>query len=161
MKTHKKIYFSASIRGEKADPKIGMKNIKYLQSLGHRVLSEHVGSSSREEMNTIIKKNTGTAPSELSEPKMSQYIREIDTNWVDEADDLVVVVTGASLGVGMEIERALLKPERGLNHTPIHCFVQAEYLENLSAMVKGITETQFTLYSYQNFEDIKEALKKI
>lgn len=157
----KKIYFSASIRGENADLELGYKVVTYLKEQGHDVLSEHVGSRNSDEMNAKLLEKTGTDRLKLVEPRASQFIREIDTAWVDEADCLVVVITGASLGVGMEIERALLKPERGMPETPIFCFVHATYAPGLSAMVRGVSDTTFHLFSYTTFEEIREQLAVI
>lgn len=157
----KTIYFSASIKGENADPELGYQVVTDLKKSGYTVLSEHVGSRTSEEMSAKLLETTGVDVAQLTEPERAAFIRKIDTEWVDEADFLVVVITGASLGVGMEIERALSKPDRGLQVTPIYCFVHEEYFSVLSAMVRGVIEEQFMLFPYGNFADISKQLDEV
>lgn len=160
-KTGRKIYFSATIRGENPDPELAFKVVTHLQSRGHDVLSEHVGSRTREEMDAVLQKRSGVDRKTLSPMELSRFFRKVDTEWVDACDEMVVVLTGASLGVGMEIERALLKPERGLNQTPVVCFVPESYYPSLSAMVGGIVDPLFTLKTFSTYEDIKAELDSI
>lgn len=75
--------------------------------------------------------------------------------WVDECDYLIAVVDGPSHGVGMEIMRALMKEERGLNKTQILCLVHKETYPRLSWMIRGVPENykNFSLEKYTNLKD--------
>lgn len=150
----KKIYFSASITAGNADPTLGLKIVRYLQSKTCEVLSEHVASLNVQEMNEILKRRANVTEAELSGPQRAHAIRRVDTQWVDEATHLVVLITGPSLGVGMEIERALLKPERNLPETPILCLVPQVKMQTVSNMVLGITTPSFTLVAYEDEDDL-------
>ena len=156
-----KIYYSASIKGENVDPELGYKVVTHLKQRGHDVLSEHVGARNSDEMNALLTQRSGTDRTSLSKEAGNRFVRAIDTEWVDAADAMVVVITGASLGVGMEIERALLKPERGLNVTPITVFVSSGYAPGLSAMVSGVVSEQFAILTYETFDDIRAELDRI
>ncbi|MEX0896224.1 MAG: hypothetical protein WDZ94_04845 [Patescibacteria group bacterium] len=158
-KRTRQIYFSASIKGVGADPELGYKIVQHLIQQGHEVLSEHVGGRNQAEMDEVLLRRSGIDKTTLDAEAAAHHIRAIDMQWVDKADTLVAVITGPSLGVGMEIERALLKPERGLPATQIICFVQAEYLDSLSLMIRGIRDEKFELLIYQDFEEICEHLE--
>ena len=83
--------------------------------------------------------------------------------WVDEATHMVALVDSPSLGVGMEIERAVEKPHRGLKKTKILCLVQKDLLESLSYMVRGVTKkeaSEYNLKPYNNLEDAKRLVYK-
>jgi len=54
------------------------------------------------------------------------------------------------MGLGMEIERALLKPERGLPFTPILCLSREDFLEKLTYMIRGIRSEGFFLKTYHD-----------
>ena len=97
---------------------------------------------------TIFFNNSGVDKTKLIEPELPWAIREVDIKWVDECTHFIGILTGLSLGVGMEIERALLKPRSNLNKTSILCLVNYEYLNQLSAMVREIKEDHFVLKEY-------------
>lgn len=156
-----KIYFSASIRGANPDPALASKVVSHLQGLGHVVLSEHVAGKDSLAMNATLLEKTWIDRNTLSEPESSQFIRRVDMQWVDEATHFVAVITGPSLGVGMEIERAVLKPRLGMNNTPIYCFVPEEYLPQLSGMVRGIVEPVFQLFTYKHSDEILAQLSAL
>lgn len=53
----------------------------------------------------------------------------------------------------MEIERALLKPERGLRPTPILYLVDEQNLDSLSWMIRGITDPIVNICTYQTLNE--------
>lgn len=149
----KKIYFSASIRGVVTNIDIAPQLIKAMQVGGANVLSEHVGAQNKEEMFAILSRNSGIHMT--SADGNWQAIRRIDMNWVDQATHLVSVVDGPSHGVGAEIERALGKPEKGLNITPILALIHEDNLKDLTAMIRGIANPEFRLAIYHDIADAK------
>jgi len=149
----KKVYFSASIRGTVVNPEIGPQLVKAMQVGGATVLSEHVAINDPRERYEVFFKNTGIRVQNPNE--MARVLREVDMRWVDEATHIVSVVDGPSHGVGMELERALLKPERGLNTTPILALINEDSLKNLSAMILGINNPDFYLKTYKTIADAK------
>ena len=153
----RKVYFSGSIKGApEPDPHFAWKLVQYMAHGGADVLSEHVAARSRDEMDTVYAARTGQVIQEmLAEPEPWWGIREQDNAWVDEASHMVALVNAPSLGVGMEIERALTKPHRGLNETPILGLIHADLLDSLSYMVRWISseEAAFQLQEYTSLHD--------
>jgi hypothetical protein len=159
-----KVYYSGSIQGvPEAEPDFAWHLVQYMIDEGVNVLSEHVAGRTKEERNKVRARNLGLDIKEmLSEEEPWFGIREVDTKWVDEATHMVALVNSPSHGVGMEVERALLKPERGLPETPILCLVHTDMLEKLSCMIKGINQEDypnFLLATYSDLEDAKKIVK--
>jgi len=150
-----RVYYSGSIKGiPEQDQQFPWKLVKYMSEKGADVLSEHVAARTKEEMDSIRAKRIGKTVKELNENKKPWFeIREFDVEWVDKATHVVTLVNGPSHGVGMEIERALLKPERGLSLTPILALVKDNFLEKLSYMIRGIKNESFFLKTYKNLLD--------
>jgi hypothetical protein len=155
-----KIYYSGSIRGEpEADPEFPRKLVNFMTDNGANVLSEHVVYPLGDEMDKIMVKKAGIKLDKLrNHPQRWFLIRDIDTGWVDEADCMIAIVNGPSHGVGMEIERALLKPERGLSKTPVLCLIHQDFKEGLSYMIRGIKNADFYLKTYQDLSTAVEII---
>lgn len=154
----KKIYFSSSLQGVKhKDSEFCFKLVQYMKSLGCNVLSEHVAARTNDERDDLFLERTGIdrRDKSLTEPWFITYKEEM--KWVDEADYLIAIVDGPSHGVGMEIMRALLKEERGLNKTQILCLVSTENYYKLTWMLKGIPKEydNFVLSTYNDFDEAK------
>jgi len=158
-----KIYFSGSIKGaQEPDPEFAWKLVQYMVQGGANVLSEHVAARNKEEMEEIRAKKMGMSVKQFLDMPREIYIRDVvrktDTEWVDEASHLVALVNAPSHGVGMEIERAILKPERGLPLTPILCLVREDLLSNLSGMVKGVSwENDKALLFVETYKTLQDA----
>lgn len=148
----KTVYFSSSIFGvKKVPPEMPVNLVNHMKAMGYDVLSEHVALTDDNQVFATLSKKSG-----MQIPQRKGYekeIRKADTAWVDKADYFVGLVDGPSLGVGMEIERALLRHERGLAPVDILCLVHADNYEGLSAMVKGVEAPQFFLKIYTDEAD--------
>ena len=151
----KTIYFSASVSGVINIPPDFLKDlVAVMKEEGYRVLSEHIVHGMSEENFRLLSKNSGKHI-----PQREGYefdIRTIDMQWVDQADYFVAIVDGPSHGVGMEIERALLRPERGLDVVPILCLVQRENFSKVTAMIKGVKAPNFALSQYGDLADASQ-----
>jgi len=153
----KKIYYAGSIRGAaEQDQELPWHIVRYMADHGAEVLSEHVAARTPEEREAIRATHIGqTIIDTYGRANTDEQIRGIDLAWVREADYMVAVVNAPSLGVGMELQYALLKPDLGMQITPILALVHKEFQAQLSAMVRGVTEPQFHLYQYETLEDIR------
>lgn len=152
----KTIYFSSSIAGAKGIPVYFKKTlVEYMKDLGYRVLSEHVALVDNEQkMFETLSKNAGVHIPQRN--GCEAEIRDVDARWVDEADFVIAMVDEPSLGVGMEIERALLRPKRGFKLAPILCLIHADNYPKLSPMVKGVNVPQFYLKIYTDEVDAQK-----
>jgi hypothetical protein len=155
-----KVYYSGSIKGvANPEPDFAFNLVNYILELGADVLSEHVGGRNSEEMNEIFLHRTGIDRRTIQNP---WYLaREVDMKWVDEATHLIAVVNGPSHGVGMELERAILKPQRGLKQTPILCLVQEGLMEKLTWMVRGISKEECPNFYLETYKELADAKTKI
>lgn len=154
----KKVYFSSAITGKIAVSENFQVNlINHMKSLGYQVFSEHVGLQNDRAIFDLLTKNSGK-----NIPQRDGYekeIREVDLKWVDEAEYFVGIVDGPSFGVGIEIEHAIQRPTRGLPKTKILCLVHTYNFPKLTAMIKGITETNFQLSKYTDENNAKEIIE--
>ncbi len=150
------IYYSGSIRGvPESDPEFPWKLVQFMIQNGADVLSEHVAARNKDEMVKIFAKRSGHNRYEEIEPWW--IAREVDMRWVDEATHVVALVNGSSHGVGMELERAIHKPERGLNETPILCLIREDLLPGLSSMIRGVSKKEHPKFYIKTYSDFKSA----
>mgnify|MGYP002405607649 CR=1 FL=1 len=90
------IYFAGSISGGRNNVELYGQIIEHLKKYG-KVLTEHIGD----------KKISASGETNLSDTE----IYERDTDWLYTANVVVAEVTTPSLGVGLEIGRALERNE--------------------------------------------------
>ncbi len=126
----KKVYFSGSIRGGRADVNLYHDVIKHIQKTDI-VLTEQVGDATHD----------------VHEKEFSReekiYLQ--DTQWLRECDLVIAECTCPSLGVGYELAYAE-KYEK-----PVYVFYRPSET-NLSAMIKG--NAFFHVIPYETKEDI-------
>ena len=137
-----KIYFACSIRGEQGGKEEKEMIVKALQDLGHNVLSEEFTKLDIN-VNQITEK--GSTPKEI-------YTQ--DMGWVDESDIIVADVSRISTGMGYEVGWKMAKGGRVL------ALCKADKLDALSNMLKGCTEKNFKLLSWQTSEDVAKILEQ-
>ena len=136
------IYFCASIRGGRKFLSSYQKIVKYLQKLGHNVLTEHIV------YDDVLGFEKDFTP---------QEIYERDIRFLNKSKVAIAEVSNPSLGVGYEICYAIEK------NIPILCLYQNKY--SVSCMITGNTSHKITLFEYKNdkslFEKIDKFLKKL
>jgi len=140
-----------------ADPEFPIKLIQFMVENGAEVLSEHVAYSDKEESNEIFYKKTEVNLKDLPVEERAIVVRKQDISWVDEADCVVALVNSPSLGVGMEIQRALDKEKLGMKKTPILCLVKNEMLDKLSFMIRGINIEESEVFQLKTYQGLEEA----
>jgi hypothetical protein len=133
-----KIYFAGSIRGGRVDAELYRRMISYMQSQGHNVLTEHVGSGK-------------LCLSEQGRDRDAAIYNQ-DTAWLRESDVVIAECTCPSLGVGYELAYA----ERF--EVPVHIFYNPSKCA-LSAMLTG--DSYFHIHPYNTEEEIFTTLNKI
>lgn len=158
-----KVYYSGSIKGmPEADPEFPKKLVKYMIENGAEVLSEHVAGRDQQECDEMMVKKIGITIEEFRAEKEPWFrVRKLDIEWVDEADCVVALVNSPSLGVGMELQRAIDKEKLGMNKTPILCLVRDDLKEKLSFMVSGINTEESDAFYLKSYKNLEEAQKHI
>lgn len=77
-------------------------------------------------------------------------------------DAAVFEVSTPSLGTGIEIAHAYLRPRLGLPSIPILALYEKGYwIHNLSSMVRGLDQDQFPTLSIKEYEDLAEAQARL
>jgi len=145
-----------------APPEFGWELVQFMKENGATVRDEFVAARNHNELVEIFLRDFNFNLDTESDPWF--FVRKTDISLVDEATHLVVVVDGASHGVGMEIQRAIDKPAMGMNATPILCLIREDlYGENKPTwMIKGITQEEasgFELKTYKDLEDAKRIVQ--
>lgn len=139
-----KIYFAAAIRGDRALADTVRELIRFLQTQGRTVLTEH-----------LLKDD----PVDVIPP---EEVERRDISWVDDADCLIAEISGSSTGVGREIEYARNKELFGKNPTRVLCIYRKDREYHASAMVRGMTQDHYpnvTVRSYLDLEDAKRIVQ--
>lgn len=132
-----KIYFAGSIRAGRGDAEKYKKIIDILKNYG-TVFTEHIGDT----------KLSSDGEANLSE----EYIYKRDTKWLESSDVLVAEATVPSLGVGIEIEKALEQKKRVL------CLYEKQDGKKLSAMVMGCPEIE--VLEYTTLEEVERKIRE-
>lgn len=158
-----KVYYSGSIKGtQEPNPEFAWKLVQYMAQNGADVLSEHVAGRNPQEMGEIRARRIGTTIQEFQKNSKPWFaIRRQDLDWVNEATHVVALVNSPSLGVGMEIQRALDKPKLGMNETPILCLVQEDIFPKLSFMIRGVTPKESSVFQIREYQNLQQAQQHI
>jgi nucleoside 2-deoxyribosyltransferase len=124
------LYFSCSLTGGRQDQPVYAALVAHLQSLGHRVLTEHLASAA------VMAADGGMSP---------EAVFERDTAWLRDCDAVIAEVSTPSHGVGFEIAYAL---ERG---KPVLCLAREGV--RVSKMLTGIRQAGFAFATYAAAEE--------
>src|SRR5690348_2691012 len=111
-----RIYFGAAIQGQKDRTErveINRKFVQFLKDLGHHVVSEHTTGMHKDEVAQILEREFGTLPP--VGPERTQFIRRKMIEAVEgDIDAAIFEVSVPSLGTGIELAHAYLRPRLGL-----------------------------------------------
>lgn len=129
------LYCSSPYGGDTSDQELHQTMIKYIEDIGHTVLSAH------------SEKFRSSIP--LTEKQM--YKRSL--KWIDGSKLMIAEVSGPSIGVGFEISYAIFKRK-----IPV-LVLCTEDVQNISAMLYGCDSPLLTLRRYKNMDDMKTILK--
>ncbi len=132
-----KVYFAASIRGDRIDADLYKRIIDYIKKTDI-VLTEHIGKS-----NMSLKAQTLA---------IDTRIYERDTAWLKSCDLLIAECTCPSLGVGYELAYA------EAHHIPVYIFYN-KGKSNISAMLNG--NSYFTVIPYEVEDEIYSTIDSI
>jgi hypothetical protein len=162
-----KIFFGAAIQGaqnreERAE--VHRLIIDTIKRCGHEVLCEHTTGKDYDATAHLLEKSLGTLPPQgmartvLIRNKMIQFIE-------GDIDAAIFEVSTPSLGTGIELAHAYLRPRLGLPTIPVTALYQEDYWpNNLSTMIRGITADaaqHFMLKVYDDPADAPEFMPEV
>jgi len=162
-----KIFFGAAIQGaynREERAAIHRLIIDAFKRCGHEVLCEHTTGKDYYATAHLLEKSLGELPPQgmartvLIRNKMIQFIE-------GDIDAAVFEVSTPSLGTGIEIAHAYLRPRFGLPVIPVIALYQKDYWPNkLSTMIRGITADEvphFRLKVYEDAADAREFIPEV
>jgi len=162
----KSVFYGAAIQGAKDRKERSQVHefyIKTIQKQGYKVYTEHTTGKSYEEAIHKLEQAIGPLPKDELQRKI--YVRNKMIEAI-ESDISVAIfeVSTPSLGTGIEIAHAYLRPRLGLPVIPVLALYEKDYWPNkLSTMIRGISTenvSHFTLEEYKNFEDGKKIINE-
>jgi nucleoside 2-deoxyribosyltransferase len=131
------IYFCGAILGGRSDLAVYQHVVRYLQSKGHEVPTQHVA-------------NPDALQEERSLTARRVYAR--DEAWIRQSDLLIAEISTPSLGVGYEIGRGL---QQGM---PVLCLYRTGL--EVSKMITGNTAPNLQVQAYQDMEDLNRHIDR-
>jgi hypothetical protein len=162
----KRVFYGAAIQGakdRKERSQVHQFFITTIQNQGYKVYTEHTTGKTYEEAIQKLEQAIGPIPKDELQRKI--YVRNKMIKGI-ESDIVATVfeVSTPSLGTGVEIAHAYLRPRMGIKEIPILALYEKDYWPNkLSTMIKGISKEtipNFTLKEYKNLEDGKRIINE-
>ena len=151
-----KIFFGAAIQGAHNREERAVVHrliIDAIKGCDHEVLCEHTTGRDYNATAHLLEKSLGALPPQgmertvLIRNKMIEFIES-------DIDAAVFEVSTPSLGTGIEIAHAYLRPRLGLTAIPVIALYQKDYWpNNLSTMIRGITADEVPNFMLKVYDD--------
>jgi len=162
----KQVFYGAAIQGakdRKERSQIHESFIETIQKQGYKVYTEHTTGKTYEEAIQKLEQAIGPIPKDEQQRKI--YVRNKMIEAIEgDIKAAIFEASTPSLGTGIEIAHAYLRPRIGLSLIPVLALYEKEYWPNkLSTMIKGISKEDvphFTLKEYDRLEDGKEIINE-
>jgi len=151
-----KIFFGAAIQGahnREERAAVHRLIIDAIKSCGCEVISEHTTGRDYNATAQLLEKTLGTLP-----PKGMERTVLIRNKMIEiiegDIDAAVFEVSTPSLGTGIEIAHAYLRPRLGLHEIPVIVLYQQDYWpNNLSTMIRGITRDEVSNFMLKVYDE--------
>ena len=160
----KKIFYGAAIQGaenRKKRSKIHQFLINTIKEQGFEVYTEHTTGKSYEEAIEKLEKAIGSIPKKDVDRRI--YVRKKMIEGI-EGNIIAAIfeVSTPSLGTGVEISHAYLRPRLGLSIIPILALYEKDYWPNkLSTMIRGISDKELPFFILKEYKNLSDAEKII
>ncbi len=155
-----KIFFGAAIQGagnREERAAVHRLIINAIKGCGCEVLSEHTTGKDYDATANLLEKTLGSLPPKGLERTVlirNKMIELIEGN----IDAAVFEVSTPSLGTGIEIAHAYLRPRLGLTAIPVFALYQKNYWpNNLSTMIRGITNEKVPGFVVKEYDEPGDA----
>lgn len=154
------IFYGAAIQGkEDGNERIHINRtlIETIKNMGHSVPFEHTTKESKEERARLLEKAIGPLPP-LGIERTIYARRKVIEVLEGDIDAAIFEVSIPSLGTGIEITHAYLRPKMGLKEIPILLLYQKDYWSaDLSSMIRGISKEEVPNLHLREYKDIEDA----
>jgi hypothetical protein len=162
----KRVFYGAALQGAKDRKERSHVHeffINTIQNQDYKVYTEHTTGKSYDEAILKLEQAIGPIPKDMQQRKI--YVRNKMIEGIEgEIKAAIFEVSTPSLGTGIEIAHAYLRPRTGLSLIPVLALYEKDYWSNkLSTMIKGIskeTVPHFTLKEYKNLEQGKKIINE-
>ena len=155
-----KVFFGAAIQGasnREERAAVHRLIIDALKTNGCEVISEHTTGKDYDTTIGLLEEKLGSLPPKgmertvLIRDKMIEFIEgDIDAAFFE--------VSTPSLGTGIELAHAYLRPRLGLSEIPVVALYQKDYWpHNLSSMIRGITTDRVPGFKNIEYDDPHQA----
>jgi len=162
--TQKKIFFGAAIQGsQKRDERAKRHQfiINSIKKKGFSVVTEHTTGKTYEESIAKLQQAIGPLPPPGIERRI--FVRNAMINAVEgDITAAIFEVSVPSLGTGIELAHAYLRPRMNLPKIPVLALYEKDFWPNkLSTMIQGISTAnipQFSLMEYSEERDLESTI---
>ncbi|UCD03186.1 MAG: hypothetical protein JSV63_00940 [Candidatus Aenigmatarchaeota archaeon] len=154
-----RVFYGAAIQGrgdraERAD--INRFMIDSIKACGHEVVTEHTAAETYEDAVKMLEIAFGRLPGEREERTQANRMNIIDA-LSGNVDAAIFDVTVPSLGTGIEIAHAYIRPKLGLKEIPMLLLYNKTYGAELSGMVRGMSKAELPNVVMMEYETPEEA----
>ncbi len=164
-----KIFYGAAIQGTKDSnerterARIHRALIDVIKNNGYDVVSEHTAGRNKEETAILLERAIGPLPSPGSTERTVCIRKGMIAGLEGDICAAIFETSTPSIGTGIELTHAYMRPRKGLPEIPILALYQTGYWSHdLSSMVRGITAEDlpnFRLKRYERLEDAENLIK--
>jgi len=154
------IFYGGAIQGARnREERAGTNRalIGAIKAGGFEVCTEHTTSKSLEEARRVLAEKVGPIPVEGAERRA--FIRDKMLEFVEgDIGAAIFEVSVPSLGTGIEIAHAYLRPRLGLKEIPVLALYEKGFWPNkLSTMIRGIGRKKVPCFSLKEYSSLEEA----
>ena len=151
-----KIFFGAAIQGARNREERAAVHrliIDAIKSCDCEVISEHTTGKDYDSTTQLLEKRLGSLPPKGLERTV--FIRNKMIELIEgDIDAAIFEVSTPSLGTGIEIAHAYLRPRMGLPEIPVVALYQEDYWpNNLSSMIRGIPADEAPNFVLKVYDD--------
>jgi hypothetical protein len=159
-----KIFYGAAIQGnrDRAERRaVHQGLVGHIKGLGCTVVSEHTLGASLDETADLMTQSLGELPPKGMERTV--FVRDRMIQLVEgDVAACIFEVSVPSLGTGIELAHAYLRPRLGLTRIPILALYERGFWpQGVSSMVKGISPDICGSFFLKEYSTLSEACKRI
>jgi hypothetical protein len=159
-----KVFYGAAIQGLRDSSErieVNQFLINCIKENGFNVSTEHTSGKTYEEVIKKMEESIGKMPE--GDLNRRVFVRDKMIEAIEgDVCACVFEVSVPSLGTGIEIAHAYLRPRIGLKEIPILALYEKDYWPNkLSTMIRGISDKEIPHFILREYENIDEAKKTI